>query len=79
MEDVRFEAISGTITDYNATSRNIVIPEYFNVNGIDVPIISIDENAFENCAQESLTISNGIKSISKNAFIKYFYIRKNKV
>ena len=55
-----------TITGYNGTERNVIIPD--EVNGM--PIIAIGENAFISKDLTSVIIGNNIMGISKNYNIK---------
>ena len=56
---------TATITDYNGTEKNVVIPSVIK----GYTITSIGEGAFENCTfLSNITIPEGVTSIRYNAF-----------
>ncbi|MCF8378963.1 MAG: leucine-rich repeat protein [Bacteroidales bacterium] len=68
INDVSFDTITGTITDYIAGYTNIIIPESFNVNGVDYSVTSIGANAFYNKNLISVSIPNSLISIGEDGF-----------
>jgi uncharacterized repeat protein (TIGR02543 family) len=69
LEDVDFDATSGMINGFNGgIGTEIVIPSSFNVDGSDIDVITIGENAFSSSSLTSLTISEGITTIENSAF-----------
>ncbi len=58
-----------TITGFIGTSTEIVIPSYITVDGVNLPVVHIGENAFQNCTTiVSLTILRNVESIGAGAF-----------
>ncbi len=58
-----------TIADYTGSSTNVVIPSTINVNGEDIPVKVIADNAFkDNNTITSVTISDSVTTIEDNAF-----------
>ena len=58
-----------TILGYNGSNTNVVIPEYIKVNGKDIIVKTIADNAFyNNFAITSVTISDSVTSIGDYAF-----------
>ena len=58
-----------TITGYNASDTDVVIPESINVNGENIIVKTIADNAFyNNDAITSVTISDSVTSIGDYAF-----------
>ena len=58
-----------TITGYSGSSTNVVIPEYINVNGEDIIVREIKNNAFySNDIITSVTIPNSVTTIGNDAF-----------
>ena len=68
IDDVVFDVSTGTITDYTASYTDIIIPASFNVDGTDVPVDSIGQDAFWNKALTRVVISDGIKTIGPWSF-----------
>ncbi len=69
LSDVKFDASTGTITDYtNTTQKDIIIPESFTVEGNVVAVTTIGEHAFQNNELISATIPNNVTSIGMYAF-----------
>ena len=69
LEDVKFDASTGSITDYtNITQDDIIIPESFTVNGSNVQVTSIGDRAFDDNQITSVTIPNSVTSIGYRAF-----------
>ena len=57
------------ITIYNGTNSEVVIPSSINIDGEDIPVREICNNAFSNCSSlESVVISDSVTSIGDNAF-----------
>jgi len=65
---VVFNSATGTITDYVGTYADIIIPSSFNVDGTDVPVDSIGQDAFYKKALTRVVISDGIKTIGPWSF-----------
>jgi len=59
-----FDATTGTITKYNDTKKNVVIPSQID----NVEVITIGTGAFANKGLTSVTIPNGVTTIKENAF-----------
>ena len=58
-----------TITGYTGSSTEIVIPSYITVDGVNLPVVHIGENAFQNCTTiVSLTTLRNMESIGTGAF-----------
>ena len=58
-----------TISGFNGSSTNVVIPSSINVNGEDLPVKVIADNAFkDNNTITSVTISDSVTTIEDNAF-----------
>ena len=54
------------ITGYNGSSTNVVIPSSINVNGKDIPVKVITNDAFkDNDTITSVTISDSITTIGE--------------
>ncbi len=69
LDDVEFDATTGTISDYtNTTQKNLKIPASFNVDGIDVEVINIGDYAFYNNELTGITIPSSITTIGRSAF-----------
>ena len=58
-----------TITGYTGSSTNVVIPSSINVNGEDIPVKVIADNAFyDNDTITSVTIPDSVTAIGDYAF-----------
>jgi len=69
LEDVVFNENNGYITDYhNQSEANIEIPGSFKVDGQEVKVKGIVEEAFSYHSLSSVIIANGISDIQKGAF-----------
>ncbi len=68
IDDVSFDASTGTINDYLASYTNIIIPEAFNVNGEDVAVTIIGYDAFYHKSLTNVTIPNSVTTIYYYAF-----------
>jgi len=68
INDVNFDAATGTITEYLADSVNIIIPASFNIDGTDVSVTTIGDEAFTYKSLTSVTITESVTSIGKEAF-----------
>lgn len=62
-----FNSTTGTITKYNGTEENVVIPETIN----NVNVTAIAEGAFESPAMRTLEFSQYITSVAPNAIKTY--------
>ena len=62
-----FNSTTGTITKYNGTEENVVIPETIN----NVNVTAIAEGAFESPAMRTLEFSQYITSVAPNAIKMY--------
>ena len=57
------------ITDYKGSSKNLTIPISININGDELPVISIDDYAFRSCESvTSVIIPDSVISIGESAF-----------
>jgi hypothetical protein len=68
IDDVKFDAGTGTITDYTASYTDIVIPSSFNVDGTDVNVTTIGDYAFSSNDLTSVTIPTNVTYIGLKAF-----------
>ena len=69
LDDVEFDASTGTITDYlNSEEDDIIIPSSFNVDGKDVAVVCIGEHSFEYNNLTSLKLPSSLVSVKKWAF-----------
>ena len=59
---------TATVTKYNGTGGNVIIPSSINVNSINYTVVSIGTYAFKGKGLTSITIPNSITSIGNNAF-----------
>ena len=58
-----------TIAGYNGSSTNVIIPSSINVNGEDIPVKTIADNAFYNSKTIiSVTIPDSVTTIGYSAF-----------
>ena len=58
-----------SITGYNASNTDVVIPEYINVNGEDIIVKEINDETFHyNDTITSVTIPNSVTTIGNSAF-----------
>ncbi|MBB6461546.1 leucine-rich repeat protein [Flammeovirga kamogawensis] len=68
LNDVEFEETTGTIINYIGFATDIVIPENFNIDGMDVKVKTIGIGAFSRRNLYSLAMGNSITTIEENAF-----------
>lgn len=69
INDFYIDTKTGSIVKYTGTETNLIIPSSFNIEGQDYKIDKINANAFRgNSSVKTITIQNGITSISKGAF-----------
>jgi hypothetical protein len=68
IDDVSFDASTGTINYYSANYTDIIIPETFNVNGEDVEVTAVGFNAFYGKSLTNVTIPNSVTTIGDYAF-----------
>jgi hypothetical protein len=68
VEDVNFDTSTGTIKDYFGTYTDIVIPQYFEIEGNVIYVTKIESTAFYKNNLTGVYISEGIQSIGRMAF-----------
>lgn len=68
LEDIDFDAETGTISNYQSTYTNIVIPESFTINDEDLTITTIGSNTFFQKQLVKVVLPNTITSIGYKAF-----------
>ncbi len=66
LDEVEFA--NGEITDYFGNYVDIIIPASFNINGVDVSVKMIGENAFTKNSLTTVTIPNSVTDIGERAF-----------
>lgn len=67
-DDVNFNFSTGTIDDYSGTHTDIVIPQYFDIEGQVTYIKAIGRYAFSNANLVNVIIPEGIETIGEGAF-----------
>ncbi len=68
LDEIVFDETTGTITDYTGSATDIIIPESFIVDGVEVPVTIIGEKAFYANNLFSVEIANSITTIEDKAF-----------
>ena len=63
-----FNPTYGAITAYKGSATDIVIPSHFTINGEDVAVLEIGNNAFASKNLTSVVISSGVTYIAYYAF-----------
>ena len=70
-EGISYEILNGsaTITEYSGSETSLIIDETVNVNGVEYPITSIGEKAFQdNNTLISITLPRSLQNIRSSAF-----------
>ncbi len=68
INDVEFDAETGTILDCNSSEKDIIIPPSFKINDVDVAVTNIGDKVFEWMRLTSVIIPNTITTIGTRAF-----------
>ncbi len=67
-EDVSFNTSTGTITSYNGTATDIIIPDNFNIDGTDYAVKEIGNSAFNYKEISSVVFPDNLQRIGNSAF-----------
>ena len=58
------------ITGYESSNSNLIVPSFININGEDIPVKAIADNAFYKCdSLTSIYIPNSVTTIGEWAFL----------
>ena len=68
--DGKYAEVTYKDDNYNSYSGDVVIPEKITYKGVEYPVKSIGEGAFNGCSRlTSITIPNSVTSIGQGAFL----------
>jgi len=62
-------ATAATITGYIGTAKDVVLPESYRYNGVDLPVTTIGSQAFKGTPIESVVLPRSMTRVSANSFM----------